>query len=143
MIFYSLLGHIQNSSKMEKYIQDILNYYFPAGLDSDVDITITINDHLGGYAGFCDGDTEEVNVDIALGEYLLTSTNSYEYQPYSEAEIFRFLAHELVHAKQCILGDMCSYNSTWKNVSMREFSDQPWEQEAYEAERMLFEKFFV
>ena len=56
----------------------------------------------------------------------------------------RTLAHEMVHAKQYIFGELDGYSDSWKgsDVNYYSYEDSPWEKEAYKLEEILYEKFW-
>ena len=63
-------------------------------------------------------------------------------------QILIWLAHEMVHLKQFVRGELFDYEfgkSQWKsrvyNVARTAHDDQPWEREAYRLEGKLFEEF--
>ena len=65
---------------------------------------------------------------------------------YSFDQILTWLAHEFVHLKQFVRGELCDYETgrvQWKTRSFGRvhYDDQPWEKEAYRLETKLFEEF--
>ena len=54
------------------------------------------------------------------------------------------LAHELVHAKQYLRGELCGYSMRRKGRKPRnyKYENAPWEKEAYRLEEELFNKFW-
>jgi hypothetical protein len=52
------------------------------------------------------------------------------------------LAHEMVHAKQYIRGELNGYNQSWKGRKPRnyKYENAPWEKEAYGREEELYQK---
>jgi len=65
---------------------------------------------------------------------------------YSFDQILTWLAHEMVHLKQFVRGELCDYETgrvQWKSRSFGKvhYNDQPWEKEAYRLEDELYEMF--
>jgi len=65
---------------------------------------------------------------------------------YGFDEILTWLAHEMVHLKQFVRGELCDYETgrvQWKTRSFGrvKYDDQPWEKEAYRLEGELYEMF--
>ena len=61
-------------------------------------------------------------------------------------QILTWLAHEMVHLKQFVRGELYDYatgNVQWKSRTYGRvhYSDQPWEKEAYRLETKLYEEF--
>ena len=59
-------------------------------------------------------------------------------------QILIWLAHEMVHVKQFVRGELCDYENKrvkWKSKQYPEtinYNNQPWEKEAYRLEEKLF-----
>jgi len=65
---------------------------------------------------------------------------------YKFDQILTWLAHEMVHLKQFVRGELCDYETgrvQWKSRSFGRvhYDDQPWEKEAYRLEGELYEMF--
>ena len=65
---------------------------------------------------------------------------------YGFDDILTWLAHEMVHLKQFVRGELCDYETgrvQWKTRSFGRvhYDDQPWEKEAYRLESKLYEEF--
>ena len=65
---------------------------------------------------------------------------------YGFDEILTWLAHEMVHLKQFVRGELCDYETgkvQWKTrfYGRVHYDDQPWEREAYRLETKLYEEF--
>jgi hypothetical protein len=65
---------------------------------------------------------------------------------YKFDQILTWLAHEMVHLKQFVRGELCDYESgrvQWKSRTFGRvhYDDQPWEKEAYRLEDELYEMF--
>jgi len=83
----------------------------------------------------CLGDKNSVEIELARGSGNTTFTLK---------EMMVNLAHELVHAKQFIKGELHPSLNRWKKLdySNTAYSRQPWEKEAYLLEDKLVEKFW-
>jgi hypothetical protein len=59
--------------------------------------------------------------------------------------IMETLAHELVHAKQFIIGELTPSLKYFKGKDYKcaPYSKQPWEREAYSKQKMLVETFWL
>lgn len=135
MFDVEILGKIKNKKKVHSMCTHILCYLMPR-TTKDVDIIIQfVNECDSQVAGECYGDQEEVIINIAK--------NSHGYA-YSFEEQILTLCHELVHAKQFIKGELSDTGRIWKGVDMsmiNEIENQPWEQEAFELETKLYDKY--
>ena len=65
---------------------------------------------------------------------------------YKFDQILTWLAHEMVHLKQFVRGELCDYETgrvQWKSRTFGKvhYDDQPWEKEAYRLEGELYEMF--
>jgi len=65
---------------------------------------------------------------------------------YGFDQILTWLAHEMVHLKQFVRGELCDYETgrvQWKKRMYGNvyYEDQPWEREAYRLETKLYEEF--
>ena len=70
-----------------------------------------------------------------------------ELNPDDDISILQTLAHEMVHARQFLRGQLDAEGSNgwvWKgrNAGGFEYENQPWEKEAYRLEKTLFVKCF-
>ena len=135
MFDVEILGRIAHKEKVQFMCVDILHRLMPR-TTKDVDITVKFVDVCDGQvAGDCYGDQEEVFISIAK------QSNGYEY---SFNEQMLTLCHELVHAKQFIKGELSEQGFVWKGVDfsfIKETKNQPWEQEAFDLETKLFDRY--
>ena len=55
------------------------------------------------------------------------------------------LAHEMVHAKQYLRGELNGWTNSWKGRKPRnyKYENAPWEKEAYKLEMKLYENFWL
>ena len=87
--------------------------------------------------GLCWGDTKEGYVTIQIAR-----KSDGEKIPYET--MMQTLAHEMVHAKQYLRGELSGYSLEWKGQECtdNQYKTVPWEQEAYELEKKLYDKCF-
>lgn len=146
MAFYvDIVGRLPQKQKFITYAYKILDHYFGERIKRDVDINITILTKLDNdYVGTCDGDKDSVNID--LGRY---KSKGKKKTKLTLEQIAENLAHELIHAKQFIRGEInCDnlkyrYKSGYtKDCSNMSYRETPWEKEAYGDERELFELYW-
>ena len=107
---------------------------------SGKEIIISLKKYLESDAyGICFGDDESVEIHIALTQFG---------KPISRQDKLSTLGHELVHAKQYLLGhlqnavDGDNEMGVWKGTRYlwTDNSDElPWEQEAYRLEKEIYE----
>ena len=135
MFDVEILGRVKHKERVQFMCVDILHKLMPR-TTKDVDITVSfVNECDNNVAGDCYGDNEEVHINIAR--------KSYDYE-YSFNEQMLTLCHELVHAKQFIKGELTGSGHVWKGVDMsliRGIEKQPWEQEAFDLETKLFDRY--
>jgi hypothetical protein len=84
--------------------------------------------------GLCSGDKSEVTITIA-------KFDPYNGRKLGFIEMMLTLAHEMVHAKQILRGELiCEPHWIWKGhrANGYAYKNQPWEREAYKMEKPLF-----
>jgi len=105
----------------------------------DIKLTKDLKKKEGAY-GFCH------IVDDSLSrprEFMIELDASMRYK---FDQILTWLAHEMVHLKQFVRGELCDYETgrvQWKSRTYGRvhYDDQPWEKEAYRLEEELYEMF--
>jgi hypothetical protein len=133
MIEVEIVGQIKNKKLVHTMCYDILDELLPR-IKRQVEITINIITSCDGQeSGYCLGDKNGVTIDVAR------ETSGYKL-PYDE--IVLTLCHELVHAKQFIKGELTE-DLKWMGKSLRHLpiKDHPWEHEAYNLEKILYNKY--
>lgn len=135
MFYIDVRGRIKNKKQIVQYANDILCYLMPRK-KANVDIEILIVKKIDGYlSGSCIGDKSYIEIELAktdaageisLGDMMLT------------------LAHELVHAKQLIRGELHPTRREWKKQDCNRLSyyKKPWEKQAYVMEDNLYDMFW-
>jgi hypothetical protein len=133
MITISVNGRIKNKRKVTTYTLDILHDLLPrVRRDVEVDVNIVTRCEHNHYA-LCSGDKDGAEIELARGD---------KDRLFTLEEMMLNLAHELVHAKQFIKGELHERLNTWKKLdcSKMPYSETPWEKEAYLLENKLLNK---
>lgn len=140
-------GAIKHKVQVADYAENVLEHFFTARFRRRVDVWIHFRRSLEpGYHGFCHGHKNELWLDVAKG-YVDTDTG--KYFSYSPHVVLITLAHELVHAKQIIKGQLSEGGQTWnhagKNIdcSAMSYRQLPWEVEASSMETRLYVKYWL
>lgn len=125
-------GQIREKKRITKYVRNVLHYFMPR-LRRNVVIDISFKKGLDGDVyGYCLGDKHNVEIEIFKGNLTLD-------------QMMLTLAHELIHAKQFLKGELSPTCRNWKahNVVHKPYSRQPWELEAYKKEELIHDMFWV
>ena len=135
MVHVNIDGQLARKQLIQNISELLLENFCPRlrrNVYVHVDIVSRCDNEAGGY---CWGNKNEVFIEIPR--------NSGEHR-YTRQEMLINLTHELIHAKQFILGELSSTTSSWKkeNHSCTPYSKQPWEREAYYWEERLYKKYF-
>ena len=78
--------------KIEQFIYDCFNHYFDGRLKRHIDVEIIFKPKLEeDAAGWCTGDKDEILIEISNDA--------------NEKDLYRNIAHEIVHAKQFLRGE--------------------------------------
>jgi len=133
-IKYNISGRCKNEEAVHIYICNIFRALKIHRL-STKNIEVEFTSKLEGESqGFCIGDKSTACIQIAKKSYN---------EKISFLTQMQTLAHEMVHAKQFLRGEL-DYDEngefTWKNRSGRgyKYKNQPWEKEAEKFEKILF-----
>jgi len=136
-----LNNHGHSDERFNEYVQRASQFYaeqlFTKQLLRHLVITLKFNKHLDafGYSSI-----EKRNTKGAAREFLI------ELHPYiSGVEILKTLAHEFVHIKQYVEGDLNDSQTEWKSEAIDsdavDYYSLPWEIEAFGLEVGLFTNF--
>ena len=127
-------GRIKNKKKVEAYIHAVAKELGIHRLYSKI-LHVRFSTKLAGETqGYCWGDKKtHAEIDIARTCFG---------KPMSMESMMKTLAHEMVHAKQYLRGELNGYNLAWKGRKPRnyKYENAPWEKEAYGREDELFNK---
>jgi hypothetical protein len=136
------------SKKLIAYIERVYDWLGLANYDAFYDVTFTSERLAGNAAGYCCGDEETIVIDIARYD---------DVGRIPMKDMMINIAHELVHAEQIVSGRLINrgfqfsrkkeskgelvYAWTWegKRYVNTKYSEQPWEIEAYEMEKKIYE----
>lgn len=133
MITITINGRIAQKQKVIEYSLSVLHALLPRlRRNVEVDINVVTRCEHNHYA-LCWGDKDGAEIELARGSLDTTFTIK---------EMMLNLAHELVHAKQFIKGELHPSLNKWKRLDYSNvaYSRQPWEKEAYLLEDNLVEK---
>jgi hypothetical protein len=142
----TISGTIKNKHQVTEYARDVLSSFFTRRFQRPVDVWIHFRRCLGsGVYGFCHGDKNEVWIDVAKG---YTDLQTGTYIAYDYSTVLISLAHELVHAKQLIKGQLSSDGTVWTQTGkgVKEgtvYRHLPWEAEAHTLETRLYVKHWI
>ena len=135
MVRVNVYGRIAKKEKVKKYSELALSDLMPRlRRNVDIDIYIVTECDEKNYA-LCWGDKNEVEIELAR------KSGS---KKFTHDEMMLNLAHELVHAKQFIKGELHPTLYKWKkfkkDYAKTPYFKQPWEKEAYLIEDKIFNK---
>jgi hypothetical protein len=134
-IHVEFVGRIAQKKRIIQFVRDTITHFMPR-MRRLVDIEITTVDKCQHeYFALCWGNRNSVEIEIARGS---------EEDEFDIDEMMLNLAHELIHAKQFLRGDL-SANLRWTERKMalyEQYMSQPWEREAYNKEGDIYEKYW-
>jgi hypothetical protein len=106
-----------------------MTHWFDGRLKRNVDIDITWHSSLDVQA-------------YTIGDYTQVQIEIHYQQPVTD--LMLTLAHELVHAKQYIRGEITGKTRAWygKCHATTDYHQLPWEQEAYQQEAKLYQQYW-
>ena len=123
----------------EFYADKLLGKRMAKNILVEIKLTRELNkkEHVYGYCHITDDNLNrprefEIELDTSM--------------KYSFDQVLIWLAHEMVHLKQFVRGELFDYASgsvQWKSrtYARARYKDQPWEKEAYRLESKLYEEF--
>jgi hypothetical protein len=137
MITYTITGRTLNFKRYNDFVAKVVSYLLPYPYKRDIEIEINIIPQLeSGNYGECLGDRNGAEIYVARKDQ--------DGKPFSEEDMAYNIAHELVHAKQFIKGQLNGNTDKWKGAKwVTKATIQPWEREAYAMEVQLTEMFFI
>ena len=135
------------NKKLIAYVERVYNYL---GLDEFEDCYIDLDfvkECAGGAGGYCNGDDEEIQVELARQDAVGRIPMK---------DLMINIAHELVHAQQMASGRLVNKGFVFRDdnpevlavkqvfdgqeyVGVR-YDEQPWEIEAYNLEKVIYEE---
>lgn len=133
MINIFFTGRWPQKKRFERFTLDVLNHFFKNKLKRNVDIHLKMVTKQSDL-GFCHGDRNEVYIDLCRNH------ENYE-GIFTLDDIAKTLAHELVHAKQYLRGEIKPTDNIWHKTGEvyddTSYRQLPWEHEAYMMEDFL------
>ena len=144
---YNMIVQGTVNQKLIDYVERVYNYL---GLDEFDECLIDLDFKprcMGGAGGYCNGDEEEVQVEIARSDAMGRIPMK---------DLMINIAHELVHAKQMASGRLVNNGFVLKTNDAGEqcmtskqtfegveyigvaYNDHPWEHEAYGTEEEIY-----
>jgi|TARA_R110002167_G_scaffold58835_6_gene166800 hypothetical protein len=135
---FVLKGQIKHKKKVMTYVQNISKELKIDRMWSKV-IVIKFKTSLNEEAqGLCWGDIKEGYVEIDIARTVHGVKLEY-------TDIMKTIAHEMVHAKQYLRGELNGYNHSWKGKEPRNYSyeNSPWEKEAHKLEEKLYKSCYI
>jgi len=134
MIEFHTYGPIKNRSVIERFIALCLDYLLPYPYKRNISITVEFVRNMENY-GECLGDRNEATITISKYD---EDGNYFDLR-----NLLLNIAHELVHAKQFIKGQLSPSTEKWKGVKVvAPYRKTPWEKEAYLMEDKLVKMFY-
>lgn len=134
MLSVHFSGRVKQKSRLENFACDVINEILPREFKRDVEIHVRFCkiDGVMGYASVEEKDVITIEVDNRYPSEIVAAT----------------LAHELVHAKQYIRGELNPTMTRWMKQEIPygprgglkiRYRQQPWEKEAFKREKELTE----
>ena len=139
MFDIKLVGDIPHKRYVKKYVKDILHHFFGNRVKRSIPIKIKLFDYLDGNQGLCMGSRNYVDIELAKK---IQGKNNRKRKPTLD-QLLETLAHELIHAKQFIRGEINLRNLIWRGArgpydcKRLSYRRTPWEREAYSQEKDL------
>lgn len=134
MINLFFQGRVKQKAKLEEFACDVINELLPREFKREIDIHVRFTKNLDAQ-GYCHvEDTDTICIEVHNG--------------YDVKTIASTLAHELVHAKQYIRGELNATMTKWLKQEIPHgprggikiaYRQQPWEIEAFQKEEELTE----
>jgi len=125
-VLFTLKGNIKNKHIVDQFMINLMKHYRMHTRKSGI-INVKFKTTLeNDYMGLCTGDRRNVSIWISRDQTFLNQ--------------MRTLAHEMVHAKQFLRGELHEDGHRWKGVDCSDlkYAEQPCEIEAWGTEDTLF-----
>lgn len=146
MIVTELIGRFPQRSRMEDFVSDVMNHFFPRDLKRNVYVGIEMEKNLeDNDAGSCVDFGVNAGVRMIYVNLSRRFIDEEENFAYSAKEIATTLAHELVHVKQNLKGEL---NSRLLSASLKPTMTEdyycrlPWEAEAFDLQDFLVDLYW-
>ena len=139
MLSVFFVGRVKNRKRYEEFACNVINDLFPREFPKrEIDILVKFTKKDIGAMGWC----------VNMGDDTIGITVNTECEPEVLAST---VAHELVHAKQYIRGELNDTMTRWKKKKVPygprggckiPYARQPWEREAFRKEKMYTELYW-
>jgi hypothetical protein len=139
MFEVTIVGKVEHKRYLKRYAKDILYHFFKDRIKRTVPITIKVVDYLDGDWGWCYGTRSEVTIELARA----VKGKKNRKRRTRRDQLIETLAHELIHAKQFIRGEINQRNLVWRgqrgpyDCRRLAYRKTPWEKEAFGQEKEL------
>lgn len=136
-MYYLVESKIKNAVIVNHYIDNLMKELGLTRLRKPI-LTVKFVNKLDAW-GYCDGE-QGLFASIEIAKKCCHTGRKLGF-----IEMMQTLAHEMVHARQFLRGELTN-NGAWKwkgrNADGYDYENQPWEKEAYRLEKELFMKCF-
>ena len=140
-------GNSLDNDRVKIYTNKILNYLVPNNqIQTNIHIEEVHQLERGNFGGIRSKDSKTAGTASRRGNDINIKIANIVFGQASVEEKMVTLAHELVHAKQYITGEL--QFDKWKgtpeaNYLHLPYEETPWEEEAYRLQEYLYERFWI
>ena len=140
-------GNSLDNERVKIYTNKILNYLVPNNqIQTNIHIEEVQQLERGNFGGIRSKDSKTAGTASRRGNDINIKIANIVFGQASVEEKMKTLAHELVHAKQYITGEL--QFDKWKgtpeaNYLHLPYAETPWEEEAYRLQEYLYERFWI
>lgn len=140
-------GNSLDNERVKIYTNKILNYLVPNNqIQTNIHIEEVQQLERGNFGGIRSKDSRTAGTASRRGNDINIKIANIVFGQASAEEKMKTLAHELVHAKQYITGEL--QFDQWKgtpeaNYLHLPYAETPWEEEAYRLQEYLYERFWI
>lgn len=139
MFDVTIVGKVEHKRYLKRYAKDILRHFFKDRIKRTIPVEIKIVDYLDGDWGQCYGTRSQVTIELARS----VKGKKNRKRRTRQEQLIETLAHELIHAKQFIRGEINQRNLIWRgqrgpyDCRRLAYRKTPWEKEAFGQEKEL------
>ncbi len=140
-------GNSLDNERVKIYTNKILNYLVPNNqIQTNIHIEEVQQLERGNFGGIRSKDSRTAGTASRRGNDINIKIANIVFGQASVEEKMKTLAHELVHAKQYITGEL--QFDQWKGTPEKNYlhlpyAETPWEEEAYRLQEYLYERFWI
>lgn len=144
---YNMIVQGTVNKKLIAYVERVYNYLGLAEFEECLIDLDFVKECAGGAGGYCDGDDEEIRVELARQDAVGRIPMK---------DLMINIAHELVHAQQMASGRLVNKGFVFRDdnpevLAVKQvfdgqeyvgvpYNEQPWEIEAYNLEKVIYEE---